>query len=268
MHPFPLRRHCGIAGVAALCAVFAQADRIEAAVIDLGFALDESGSVSLANYALAKQGLASALGLIPVSGPDTYRVAVVAFAGTSRTIVAPTEVTAGTILGIQATLVGDFKLGGGTDIASAVTFLADSFTGLPGGLGDTTLFNIAVNGQSSLEDLQAASDAAAVAGIDGVSYEAVGAGADPEGLLSVAFPGTPVLVQQGTTPPNPARTGFVFEIAAFADYQSAITATIGRIVEEVGGNPDPGVIPLPAGLPLMGGALGALGLAGWRRRTA
>lgn len=256
-------RQLGLVCAAAMLALLPQTQAADAALIDLGFALDESGSVASSDFTLAKQGLANALAQIPTSGTDTYRISVVAFDSGSRTIVAPTVVDATSLPTIQAAVSGISQSAGGTNIAGAVQSLTSLFTGV--GLGDTTLFNVTTDGGSSISALQTAATAAATAGVDGLSFEAVGAGADINGMLSVAFPGTPVLVTDASNLPNPTQSGFVFEVASFADYEAAITAKVGRIVNP---NPNPNVIPLPAALPLMLAGMGAMGFMGWRRRAA
>lgn len=61
---------------AALCILFG-AGTASAAVIDLGFVLDGSGSVSSSDFASAASALSAALSQIPTSGDNEYRVAVI-----------------------------------------------------------------------------------------------------------------------------------------------------------------------------------------------
>ena len=64
----------------ALAPMAASADKIQ-----LGFILDESGSIGAGNWNIIRQGLADAVDLIPVGGADTYEVSVVSF-GSGSTI--------------------------------------------------------------------------------------------------------------------------------------------------------------------------------------
>lgn len=49
-----------------------------------------------------------------------------------------------------------------------------------------------------------------------------------------------------------------FHVASFTDYESAITAKIGKIVVDTGGG-GVSTVPLPAGFPLLLAGMGALG---------
>ncbi len=238
---------------------------LHAATIDLGFALDESGSVSRPDFTLAQNGLANALAQIPTTGENTYRISVVAFNSSARTIVPVTEVTAANLAMIQNTIRTATKFSGGTAIDRAVDLLTANFTAA--GLGDTSLFNITTDGQSSLTRLQTSATAASAAGIDGLSFEAVGS-ANTANLLNVAFPGTPILVDDAANLPNPTEDSFVLRVAGFSDYEAAITAKIGRIVIDTGGGPTPAPVPLPAGLSLMLAAMAAFGGMRMLRSTA
>ncbi|WP_299847932.1 VWA domain-containing protein [uncultured Roseovarius sp.] len=212
-----------------------------AAVIDIGFALDQSGSVGSSNFNLVRTALANALDQIPTSGPNQYRIGVVKFNSFATNVVSPpTIVTAGNIAAIKNTIATTSYSGGGTSIAAGVTALTNMFTSA--GLGDMTLFNVTTDGQSSISALQAASTAAAAAGVDGISYEGIGGGVNTAGLLSVAFP-TPAVLATLATIPDPTKNGFVLPVASFADYEAAIKAKVQRIVTPT--------IPLPAGLPLI-----------------
>lgn len=237
-----------------------------AAVIDLGFALDESGSVSRSNFDLAKNGLAAALAQVPVMGANVYRISVVAFGRATRTIVPVTEVTAATLSGIQDDVRNiNYAAGSATAIGDSIAELTENF--VAAGLGDRSLFNVTTDGQNTIGVLpSSAASAAAAAGIDGLSFEAVG-NFNTSTIQAIAFPGTTVLINDAADIPDLTTGSFVFNVDSFADYEAAIAAKVGRIVIDTGGGgPTTSPIPLPAGMPLLLAGLGMLAVA--RRRSA
>ena len=56
-----------------------------ASIIQLGFILDESGSIGSGNWTTIVNGLSSAVNNIPVGGTDQYEITVVAFATNAST---------------------------------------------------------------------------------------------------------------------------------------------------------------------------------------
>lgn len=240
-----------------------------AAVIDLGFALDESGSVGSGNFALTRTGLANALDNIPTSGTNQYRISVVSFDSSAIVQIPPTIVTAGNIASLKNDVLNIAYNGGGTAIHAAVNALTGAFQGA-GGLNSTSLFNIATDGGSSDAALEAAVIAASAAGVDGISYEAIGQGANTTLLSNNCYGGTfdPLnpnctLVNDANNIPNATQQGFVLSVGTFAGFGDAIDKKIGRVVIDTGGQ-----IPLPAGLPLLLTGLGVLGFARKKRKAA
>ncbi len=238
-----------------------------AATVDLGFALDASGSVGATNFATTRNGLAAALDLIPTSGVNDYRIAVYSYASSPVQVVPPTVVTAANIAAIKTAVQNTTYTGGGTGTASVIAAMTAAFVGV--GLGDTTLFNISTDGRpNSQAATQTAALAAHAAGVDGLSFEAIGRGTVSTSLqnamLSIAFPGTPVLVTDLSAIPDATTTGFVIPVNGFAAYEAAIGAKVQSIVDNTGGGPS--VVPLPAGLPLLLAGLGAFGIL--RRKSA
>lgn len=243
-----------IVGTIAIAAIGMAAERASAAIIDLGFLLDESGSVGSANYTTAKSALANALASIPTGGADQYQVGVVSFASGATTIVSPTIVTAGNLAGIQALINGDGYSGGSTNMTAAFNQIVADFAAV---LGSTSLINITTDGQPNSDaNATAAAAAAVVAGWDSISAEAIGS-ADVSFLQSIAYPNAPgVVVDPGDPIPNPLTQGFVITVANFDAYGDAIEGKVQRIV-----NP----IPIPLALPLFITALAGLGFVGWRQ---
>lgn len=265
-----------LAGVAAIALTMSMSGTVSAAVIDLGFALDESGSVATSDFNLSKQGLANALDKIPTSGTNQYRISVIAFDSNARTIIGPTIVTAGTIATLKTNITGIANSQGGTDIAEAVDLLTANFVGA--GLGDETYLNVATDGGSSSNALALASANARTAGVDGLSFEAIGRGAATTTLLRSCFgnnsytdPGSGntatgcSLVNDPNNLPDATQEGFVLTVNNFTDFEGAISAKVQSIVDDTGGGTSP--VPLPASLPLL---LSALGLGGFfvrRKKT-
>ncbi|MEM8775692.1 MAG: VWA domain-containing protein [Pseudomonadota bacterium] len=254
------------------------ASAVSAATIDLGFALDESGSVATSDFNLSKQGLANALNQIPTSGPNQYRISVIAFDSNARTIIAPTIVTAGNLAGLQAQINGIVNSQGGTDIAEAVDLLTANFVGV--GLGAETYLNVATDGGSSANALALAAENSNNAGVDGLSFEAIGP-ANQSNLLRACYgggansytdPGSGntaagcSLVNDPNNLPDATQEGFVLAVDNFMDFEGAIAAKVQSIVDDTGGG-GPNVVPLPAGMPLLLVGIGAFAFARTRRKS-
>ncbi len=243
------------------------ASAAQSAVIDLGFSLDESGSVGINNFELTRDALAQALSIIPTSGNNQYRVAITTYSNirNQEVVVQPTIVTAASIGGIQSSLQATAYSGGSTCTSCAIKTLSNLFANSATGFGDTTLINITTDGSP---DSQSASEQAALeaiaAGVDGISFEAVGTGINSQNQLNamadIAKPDTSVIVTDINNIPNATQVGFVIPVASFADYEAAIKAKIGQIVI------DTGDVPLPAGLPLLLTGFGAIGALRWRNK--
>ncbi|MEQ3711196.1 MAG: DUF1194 domain-containing protein [Tateyamaria sp.] len=249
----------------------------QAAVIDLGFSLDGSGSINTSEYNTMRTGLAAALANIPTSGGNQYRVAVTGYGSTgsfSQTvIVAPTIVDALNIGGIQTAVQNATKVGGWTPTGQAITGLFNLFLNSAEGLGDTTILNISTDGEPTLVgggSAQSATEAAALAaynaGLDGLGFEAVGFNgtglanmAKIAGLGTAGLAANGVVLGVGDPIPNTTTTGFVLPINNFTDYSAAIDGKVQKVIIDT--NP----VPLPAAAWMLIAALG--GLFGLRRRS-
>jgi hypothetical protein len=232
-----------------------------AALIDLAFSLDRSGSVGSSNYTLVKQGLSNALNIIPTTGTDQYRVTVVSFASTVSTVVAPTVVTAASLPGIQAAILGDSFTGGATNIFGSIQQIVNEVVN-EGGIGDSGLINISTDGEPNVGNTnpQDAQDLATGAGWDSISAEAIGS-FDLGYLQTLVFPQPGVTTGDPNNLPNPLDQGFVLTVDMFEDYGGAIDAKVQEIVN--GG----GDIPEPTTLALFGAGAIALGARARRRRA-
>lgn len=245
-----------------------------AAVIDLGFSLDGSGSVGNFNFNLTRDALADALGQIPTSGDNQFRLAVTQFGSNVGTIIAPTVVTAANISDLQNTLRSASRIGGGTNTTGAINNLVDLFAS-DGGLGDTTLFNITTDGQPNNQtSVESAALAAFNAGVDGISLEAISVFSSftLENMRRIASLGTTGAVSDSgailtdvDNIPNAVNQGFVIDVSSFADYEAAIEAKVGQVIIDVTG---PTPVPLPAGMPLLLAGMGAFGFMRSRKKAA
>jgi hypothetical protein len=260
-----------------------------ATIVDLGFLLDGSGSVSAADYTRARNGLADAMALIPVTGDVTYRVGVVSFGSNAVTNLAPTVLTADTLDFVQTTIRTGPRASGTTAIASGIDRLVADFADI-GPLGAISLINITTDGvpnvrrdisrqrgANALEDTLLAAQDARAAGWDGISVEAVGSGVSSNSaisfLLSLASPGDAVallasdVIAGNASLTNPTTTGFVLRVNDFDAYPDAILAKVQRVVDDTTPTPpDVAPIPLPAAGWLLLAGLGALTMV--RRRAA
>jgi hypothetical protein len=263
---------------AAAIAAFSMTGSAWADVIDLGFSLDDSGSIGAFNFNLTRDALADALSAIPTSGTNQYRIAVTQFGSGFVTLVPPTIVTASNLSNLQDDVRDASYRSGGTDTAGAISNLFGLFQNSSTGLGDTTILNITTDGEpNSQTAAENAALAAFNAGLDGLSFEAVGTGlsssfarnnmADIASLGTTGALGNAVVLDPGDSLPNATQTGFVIGVTDFNDYEDAIAAKIGQVVIDTGGGDgNPNVIPLPAAGWLLLAGIGALGVM--RRRQA
>ncbi|MFC3120820.1 vWA domain-containing protein [Agaribacter flavus] len=230
-------------GVMGLACLVLSVTSANASVINLGFSLDESGSVGTTNFNTTRDALADALAVIPTTGAIEYRIAVTTFASGFTSVIAPTIVTSSNLAALQAQLRATTFNGGGTNTAGAIDNLTSLFSAYS---SDLTLFNITTDGSPNS---QSAAENSALAAfnsfVDGISFEAVGSGitnatslarmARIAGLGTSGVAADGVIVNDITAIPNAATTGFVIPVSDFAAYSAAITAKIGQIVTDTGG---------------------------------
>ena len=238
-------------------------------MFQLGFALDGSGSVSTGNYNLLRSGLSAALAALPVDG--TVEITVVKYGTSASTVVAPTLLTAATLPVIQSAISTHTKAGGSTNTAGAITALTTLMTGsaLFSNPEVKSLINLATDGAPNSQSAAvAAALAAAAAGIDAMSIEAIGSGVSSQTALNnmaaMAFP-TPVTILpvNSTDIPNPLNGSFVVPVS---DFDALAPVLRAKVIASVTPDPDPNPIPEPATLILL--SVGVLGLALTRRRKA
>jgi uncharacterized protein YegL len=237
-------------------------------IVNLGFAIDKSGSVSNSDFTLQQQGLAAALAQLvtdPASDAVSYNITVIAFGNDVTNLVSEQVVTAANIGTIQNNITSYVRNNtGSTQTGAAIDAMVASFS--TNAIADTlTLFNISTDGepccQSGAQTIaETAATNAFAAGVDSISVELIGTfqQSQIDNMLAITGPNS-IYVTSAALLPDPSKQGFVFGVANFDAYGAAIGSKVQQIV-------DPNVIPLPAGLPLLLAGLGAFALV--RRRQA
>lgn len=227
-----------------------------AAVIDLGFVLDRSGSVGSGNWTSVTSGLANALAVIPTAGPNQYRIGVSSFSTGASVDVAPIILTAGNLAGIQASINAIAFNGGNTCIQCGTTALTNAYIA-DGGLSSSSLMNISTDGVPNIGETNGTTlrNSLTASGWDSISAEAIG-NFNLSFLQALVSPNPGVTTNDPNALPNPLVQGFVLTVANFNDYGPAIAAKVQNIVD----------LPEPGSVALLGVALA--GIAGLRRKQA
>lgn len=236
----------------------------------LGIAIDGSGSVNSSEFNTQRSGLANAFAALPIDG--SVEITVVQFASSAQTEVAPVVIDSlATRNALVAQVNGISQTGGGTAPANAVNLLTSLMTGsayFNGGAVDS-IINLSTDGGFYLPPASASAVSAKAAGIDALTAEAIGPGANTTNLLAMVYnptsnpgDGSAQLLATNATPPNPmTNPAWVVPVSDFNAFGAVINSKIQAIV-----TPGPVGVPEPETLLLL--TVGLLGLFGSRRMSS
>lgn len=170
-----------LAAAAAAALLPAQA---QAADLELVLALDESGSLSAAQFDLQRNAYINVLqdpSIIPLNG--TLAIGIYKFDGGVQQIFPITEIAnAGTIAAMVAALQAIVFNGGSTNIAGAITAATTEIFG--NAINSTRqVIDVSTDGQNNVGNLNAARTAALAAGVDQINCIGIGQFADCSGVV-------------------------------------------------------------------------------------
>lgn len=232
----------------------------KAELIQLGFILDESGSISGGEWNIIKNGLATAINnLIPIGGLNVYEISVVKFDNDAEVVVAPTVInSAAAKAGVVNAITAANQEGNTTNYTAAFQTMLNTITGSPNYNPDGKQYvNFATDGDPNPNSADGIipRNLMIAAGFDNISIEGIGVSAGAAAFLqnSICYPAP----CDTTSPYNFPTQGFYIGVANAQGYANAIGNKIQVVTQQV---------PEPATMAMFG--TGLLGLAALRRRRA
>ncbi|MCP5243075.1 VWA domain-containing protein [Nitrosomonas sp.] len=218
----------------AMAPMAANADQIQ-----LGFILDESGSIGAGNWNIIRQGLANGIDLIPVGGADTYEVSIVSFSSGATVRASNVLIDSVAARDALSDAVENYNYNGGsTNFAAAYSTMRNVLNNTIGN-ADFSYVNFATDGQQNVGGTGVAErNSLIAAGVDNISIEGIGGGVDANDLRNNFCYPQPC---DTTVPYNFPTQGFYIGVANAQGYADAITNKIRVVTGQV---PEPGTVAL------------------------
>lgn len=223
---------------------FAGVSAAAAPVTQLGFGIDGSGSVSSSDFSTQINGLSSAFGVLPTD--STVEVTVVQFSSSAQTEVGPTLIDSASTRSSIITQTNNItQTGGGTDPEDAIDKLNSELTG-SSNFGDDSIINISTDGGFTVSPAQTAAQNAKDDGIDALTGEAIGTGADQQALADIVFgpnsdpgDGSGQILAEDASPPNPLASGVDPWVVPVSDFDTFGDVIQAKLQASVPGTPVP-----------------------------
>jgi len=238
------------------------AKKAQAAPIQLGFALDGSGSLSTTEFAPIRDGLAAAVSnVVPPDG--TVEITVVQFSTSVTTHVAPTLITGANKATVVAAIGAISQNGGSTNLHLAINSLVAQLSGSANhDPNESQILNLLTDGIPTDQPAAAAAADAALAGIiDEIDAEAIGAPASAVNFLRDEIVGlSPGPAGGGTvfSPGDVLSAPFVLQVNSFDDVEAALNEKVQFVL-------DAPLVPEPTSIAIWS-LVGLVGCGYGRRR--